>query len=207
MSNITEARKQFERMKGQFMQLQISVEKQEKEIKELKRDLQRHEEARIIIQEVGQRTQEQLTFHLSDITSLALAAVFPDPYELQVNFVQRRNKSECDLLFKRNENELDPMDASGGGAIDVTAFALRVASWSMKTPHNNNVIILDEPLKWVSAEYQEAASSMIKEVSNKLNIQFIIVTHNDVLASYADKTFKVIKNTKTGVSKVYEYAE
>lgn len=87
------------------------------------------------------------------------------------------------------------------GAVDIAAFALRVVSWSMSYPKLRNVIILDEPMKNLSKDMQEKASMMIKEVSKKLGIQFIIVTHEDTLASYADKTFMVEKNRK-GISKV-----
>jgi len=139
---------------------------------------------------VGLKTQQQLQYHISDITSLALEAVFNDPYELVVEFVQRRNKTECDLYFQRDENRMDPLSASGGGAVDVASFALRIASWSMERPKSRNVIILDEPLRFLSNDHQEKASIMIKEISEKLGIQFIIVTHEPILASYADQVFE-----------------
>ena len=145
-------------------------------------------------------TQQQLSFHISDITSLALEAVFPDPYALQVEFIQRRNKTECDLYFVRDGEKVDPLSASGGGAVDVAAFALRIASWSMTKPRTRNVIILDEPLRFLSANLQERASSMIKELSDKLGIQFIVVTHEPILANYADRTFNV--SIKNGISKI-----
>jgi len=149
---------------------------------------------------VGLKTQQQLQFHISDITSLALEAVFPDPYELKVEFVQRRNKTECDLLFVRDDMEIDPIEASGVGAIDVAAFALRIASWSMMRPHSRNVIILDEPFRFLSTNYQEQASNMIKEISDKLGLQFIIITHEENLTPSADRIFQVKKRGK--VSKV-----
>ena len=146
------------------------------------------------------QTQQTLQFHISDITSLALEAVFPDPYALQVEFIQRRNKTECDLYFVRDGEKVDPLSASGGGAVDVAAFALRIASWSMTKPRTRNVIILDEPLRFLSANLQERASSMIKELSDKLGIQFIVVTHEPILANYADRTFNV--SIKNGISKI-----
>jgi ABC-type sugar transport system ATPase subunit len=82
----------------------------------------------------------------------------------------------------------------------VAAFALRIASWSMQKPKSRNVIILDEPLKYLSENYQEKGSAMIKEISQRLGIQFIIVTHEQTLASYADKVFEV--SIKKGVSQV-----
>jgi DNA repair exonuclease SbcCD ATPase subunit len=131
-----------------------------------------------------------------------MEAVFDNPYELKVDFVQRRNKTECDLLFVRDGQTLDPLSASGGGTVDVAAFALRIASWSMARPRSRNVIILDEPLRFLSADCQERASKMIKEISDKLGIQFLIVTHESILANYADKTFEV--SIRKGVSQVKE---
>jgi DNA repair exonuclease SbcCD ATPase subunit len=193
-------RNQLERKKGQKLQLEKSVSTLTDEISELKRSLRRHEQAREIIREVGLATQQQLQFHISDITSLALEAVFNDPYELKVEFVQRRNKTECDLLFSRDGNDIEPKSASGGGAVDVAAFALRIASWSMQTPRSRNVIILDEPMRFLSVDLQERASLMIKEISKKIGVQFIIVTHSNVLTTFADKTFEVTLNK--GISKV-----
>lgn len=190
----------LERQKGQKIQIEQSITTLNQELRDANRDLRRHEQAREIIREVGIKTQQQLSFHISDITSLALEAVFNEPYELKVEFVQRRNKTECDLYFERNGKRIDPLTASGGGAVDVAAFALRIASWSMLRPHTRNVIILDEPLRFLSVDLQERASIMIKEISEKLGIQFIIVTHENTLASYADKVFEV--SIKKGKSKV-----
>lgn len=190
----------LERQKGQKIQIEQSITTLNQELRDANRDLRRHEQAREIIREVGIKTQQQLSFHISDITSLALEAVFNEPYELKVEFVQRRNKTECDLYFERNGERMDPLSASGGGAVDVAAFALRIASWSMLRPRTRNVIILDEPLRFLSVDLQERASTMIKEISERLGIQFIIVTHENTLASYADKVFEV--SIKKGKSKV-----
>jgi ABC-type uncharacterized transport system YnjBCD ATPase subunit len=152
------------------------------------------------VRTVGLATQQELQFHISDITSLALEAVFDDPYELKVEFVERRNKTECDLKFVRGDMEIDPMTASGVGAVDVASFALRIASWSMMRPRTRPTIILDEPFRFLSENYQDKASQMLKELSEKLGLQFIIVTHEQTLSSYADRTFEV--SIHKGVSKV-----
>jgi DNA repair exonuclease SbcCD ATPase subunit len=201
MNKLQPIRNQLERLKGQKIQLETTISDLQTTLKEQGRELRRHEQAREIIRTVGQKTQEQLSYHISDITSLAMEAVFNEPYELKVEFVQRRNKTECDLKFERDGEVFDdPLSASGGGAVDVAAFALRIAAWSMQHPHTRNTIILDEPLRFLSEDCQEKASAMIKEISKRLGIQFIIVTHNPTLASYADKSFEV--TIKKGVSKV-----
>lgn len=200
MSAITTLRNSLERKKGQKYLLEKTIKETQVTLIQNKRSLRHHEQARELIREAGLKTQESLSYHISEITSLALEAVFDDPYTLEVEFIQRRNKTECDLYFSRDGNRVDPMDASGGGTVDIASFALRIASWSMLHPRLRNTIILDEPLKNLSAEYQEKGSMMLKEISKKLGIQFIIVTHEEMLASYADRTFLV--DIRKGVSKI-----
>ena len=200
MTQIKDIRTVLERRKGEANKIQQQITKVGISLKENKRDLIRHEQAREVIREVGLKIQQQLQYHISDITTMALDAVFPDPYEMVVEFVQRRNKTECDLYFERDGMRADPLTASGGGAVDVAAFALRIASWSMRRPRSRATIILDEPLRFLSANLQEQASAMLKEVSKRLGIQFIIVTHEPVLTSYADRVFEV--TMKKGKSKV-----
>ena len=200
---INQIRNKLEQLKGQKIQVERSFQEVKKEIVNKTRSLHRHEKAREIIRDVGLKTQQQLQFYISDITTLALNAVFDDPYELKVSFVQRRNKTECDLTFVRGELEIDPIEASGVGAIDVASFALRIASWSMMRPRSRNVIILDEPFRYLSENYQEQASLMVKELSKKLGLQFIIVTHEQVLAEHADRVFEVsIKKRISNVKQV-----
>ena len=193
-------RNQLERQKGRRLQIEQSILQLESELEISRKSLILHEQAKEIIRTVGQKTQNQLSFHISDLVSMALDAVFPDPYEMKVDFVQRRNKTECDLSFVRGDMEIDPMTASGVGAVDIASFALRIASWSMMRPRTSNTIILDEPFKFLSENYQELASAMLKEISQKLGIQFIIVSHEPILAEHADKIFKVSINK--GKSKV-----
>ena len=197
---VQELRNKLQKQKGKQEQLLSDLTATQSEIVQKTESLHKHEQAKEIIRNVGMSTQSQLQVSISDITSLALEAVFPNPYELKVEFIQRRNKTECDLYFERDGNRVDPLTASGVGAVDVAAFALRIASWSMSLPHSRNVIILDEPFRFLSENYQEQASQMLKEISQKLGIQFLIITHELTLASYADKVFNV--SIKKGISKV-----
>jgi DNA repair exonuclease SbcCD ATPase subunit len=200
MNRIQSLRTHLDQQKGRRSQIERHLDDLNNRVRDARRGLHRHEQAREIIREVGLRTQQQLQVHISDITSLALEAVFDDPYELVVEFVQRRNKTECDLYFQRDGQRVDPISASGGGAVDVAAFALRIAAWSMQTPRSRNTIILDEPLRFLSEDLQEQASRMIKELSERLGIQFVIITQEETLAQHADPTFEV--RLRKGVSRI-----
>lgn len=197
---LIDLRKRFEQMKGRKIELENSIERKTDKIKTTDKYLSDLERVREIVRIVGLETQQALQFHISDIATLALESIFNEPYKLKLDLVERRNKTECDILFERNGELFNPLDASGGGPVDVAAFALRIASWSMAVKRTRNTIILDEPMRFLSAEYQENASEMIKEISKKLGIQFIIITHEPTYAAYADRTFTV--SIKNGVSQV-----
>jgi len=87
------------------------------------------EEALLIAQEVAQQTQEELEFQVSALVTNALASIFPDPYEFKVEFEIKRGKTEAAMFFTRGGEEIDPLTASGGGVVDIAAFALRLSAF------------------------------------------------------------------------------
>jgi len=176
------------------------IKKTTNELEKNLSELENLEEARVIVQKAAQVTQSQLSNKVESIVSSALAAVFDDPYKFVVDFVQRRNSTECDLFFEKNGNKLSPLNSCGYGVADITSLALRVAYWKMESD-SRNVLILDEPTRALSLAKHERASMMIKELSKVgKGIQFLIVTHSVNMAMYADKKFKVTK--QGGISRV-----
>jgi DNA repair exonuclease SbcCD ATPase subunit len=193
--SVQDIRNKLEQQKGQLTQIKTTISDNKTLLRTEKRKLKKHEQAREIMRVVALKTQEQIQYHIGDLTSMALEAVFDDPYELVVEFVKRRNKTECDLYFARDGNKIDPLSASGGGAVDVAAFALRIASWSMTKPHTRNVILLDEPFKHLKGQDANLrVLEMVREISKKLNLQIIMVSderipREDIIAN-ADKVFE-----------------
>ena len=156
--------------------------------------------ARAVAQNVAESTQKKLEYHISHLVTMALSSVFPDPYEFKLSFVQKRNKTEAKLLFLKNGNETDDiLNTGGGGVSDVASLALRISLWSINK--TRPVLLLDEPTKFLhSPEYQEKASQMIKEVSEKLGLQIIMISDQKDILRYADNVIE-ITNTN-GVSTV-----
>ena len=198
--NIFEAKKLVQQREGRKIELEDSIEQTIVRIRKDKKYQKNLEKAHEILKQVGLQTQQQLIYHISDVTSVALESVFDEPYRLVLDFVERRNKNECDILFEKNGEKIDPMLASGGGVVDLAAFALRIASWSMQIPPTRSIIILDEPFKHLSKNLHTRASEMVKLLADKLGIQFIIITHESALSTYADRTFEVTQ--RKGISRV-----
>lgn len=197
----------LERKKGHRDQLKSNIEKTKQEIKNLKRDILRHDKAYTIIKQVGLNTQKQLEFHLSEQVSLAMEAVFPDPYMLKVDFQEKRGKTEANFLFVRDELELDPIGNVGGGTIDIASLALRIAYWAIRQDKKvRPLLLLDEPFSRLKGEEtNRQALAMIQAISKKLGLQIIMISDERVsreqIIDNADKVFQVFqgKNKKSSI--------
>lgn len=160
------------------------------------------EQAQLIIQNAAQMTQQQLEYHVSELVTLAMESVFENPYSLKLVFDTKRGKTEADIFFEDLAgNQIKPLEASGGGAVDIASFALQVSLWSLANPKTSPVFILDEPLKWLKGNgMPEKGASLIKEVSDRLGIQIIMVSHAEELIESSDHVIPIIK--KNGISKL-----
>ena len=196
--------KLFNRSKGAYSQIQKSLKETVELKKESEKKLKLVEQAQVFLQTVAQNTQEKLKFQIEDIVNLALESVFPNEYEFKIDFNVSRGKTDAELIFldKRTGQNIDPMEASGGGVIDLTCFALRISAWALENG-TDNLIILDEPFKFVSRDLQERAGEILKTLSEKMKLQILMVTHIPEFIEVADKVFEVKKNEK-GISKVIE---
>ena len=152
------------------------------------------EEAQLIIQTVAQETQNQITEYISDLVSTTLDAVFDNPYTFLIQFVQRRGKTEADLKFIRDGYELDPLDMSGGGVINVASMALRVGLWSL-TKSTRNTLLVDEPFHFLhSTDAHRRVSELLKSLSEELGLQIIMVSgevESEDMVSNANRVFRL----------------
>jgi DNA repair exonuclease SbcCD ATPase subunit len=200
-------RQRLEYKKGQRDRLQQSIDQLSETISSDTKDARRHEKALEIVKQVGLATQKQLEYHLSEQVSLAMEAVFDDPYHLKINFMEKRGKTEAEILFCRRDMELPPIGFTGGGAIDIASLALRIAYLSMRQDRKvRPFLLLDEPFSRLKGENaNKRALAIIQEISRNLGLQIIMVSDERVpredIISNADRVFETSQNRK-GISQV-----
>lgn len=188
-------------MLGRKEQLDAQIKNEEERGEELRKRLGRAEKYAVIAQEIAKQTMGGLTFHIESIVTAALHAVFPDPPSFSVDFEKVRGQVECKMRFTYRGKEYDPVNADGGGSLDVAALALRLTYWSLKK--NRPTFFLDEPFKYVSVDLQEKCAEMIKMLSERMGVQIIMVSHLPNINVTADKQYRVeMKDGKSVVKEV-----
>jgi DNA repair exonuclease SbcCD ATPase subunit len=149
--------------------------KQQKEAKQKKEDIA---EAIKHIHIIAERLQRKAHNKISGVVTLCLQSVFGKDYSFRIDFESKKNRTEANLVLVKNGNDIDdPLNNDSGGVTDVAAFALRLSSIMMSKPHKAKFLALDEPFKFVSAEYRPALIQMLEDLAEDLDFQIIMVTH------------------------------
>lgn len=168
----------------------------------LQREITDLVEARTIISEASRITQQQFKLLVEELVTSAIQSVFTNKdYRFVMEFVLQNNRPQINLLVQDGDNEpYVPKDEQGGGLLDIISFALRVVLWSLEKPRSRNVLIMDEPFRW-TGNLTESAANMMKEISKKLNLQIIMVTHDERLMEIADKSWVCKKEKEISIIK------
>lgn len=196
MMDVNRVKQLFLQSKGMKKQVENNLIQNKAILDNLNNRIKLLELAQAFLQKVAQKTQEKLKMNIEDIVNLALETCFPNEYEFQLQFNIARGKTDAELVFlsQKTGRAIDPMNASGGGVVDLTAFALRIASYALEQGVDN-VIILDEPFRFISRDLQARAGEILRSLSTKLGIQILMVTHIGQMIDIADKVFEVKKNS------------
>ena len=188
---IKKYRQNFERHMGEKKAVQDSLRGLEKDLAAKRKESVQVEQARIIAQLVAQKTQEELEYRLSQIVTNALETVFPRPYSFRIRFAIKRGRTEAELLYERDGAEFDPLSGGGGGVVDISALALRLACHLITSPKPQPVILMDEPFRCMGKDLLPKVGQLLQEMSKKMGFQFIIITHETPLEEWADQVIKL----------------
>lgn len=193
--------KEYNRRRGRLDHIKEQLESLHQQREKIDRDILRHQKAFNFIKDVALQTQQEIEVRVSDIATLGMTTVLKDPYDILLEFVERKNKTEGNIwCVMANGEKIKPLDATGGGVGNVAALSLRIASLSLQQQQGYMpLLILDEPFHFLTRNYQPQASALLKEMSEMTGMQIIIVTQYDEIEQYADQTFQIEKRGQQSV--------
>jgi hypothetical protein len=139
-------------------------------------------EAQAALAGLASAVQREAHVQIARVVTTCLKSVFAgNAYGFKIRFDRRRGKTEACLLFTRKGRDVDPRDAYGG-AVDVAAFALRVAALLLSTPRRRKFLYLDEPFRNVhGTANRRRCVDMVETLAADLGIQFVVNTGLDWL--------------------------
>lgn len=188
MYDLTTIRTQVDKKLAEFNLVRKKYKEENEALITVDFEIENTTEAQRTAQHVAQRVQQKAHDQIAGVVSKCLEAVFDEPYSFKIHFERKRGKTEARLTFERDGFEVDPMTASGGGVVDVAAFALRLSCLLLTRPPVRKIMILDEPFRFVSSDLRDRVRILIEDLSKEMGVQFFIITHMNQL-----RTGKIIQ--------------
>lgn len=132
-------------------------------------------ETQRLIREASQMTLSNLSVRIGTIVTKALSQVLGAGYRFNLDFDIKYNKLATDMYLEKDGNRYDLRKDNGDGVVDIVALALRIAVLCLDRRKLRRLLILDEPCGAVSVNYQQVLGAMIKQLSDMLDLQVIMV--------------------------------
>jgi len=176
--NLSELRDRANTLLVQHTHARQSVKDEKQNLRQLQAKVQHTEEAQRIVQECAQKVQESAHKSIAGIVSRCLKAVFgKGAYDFEIQFEQKRGRTEARPTFLRDDHEVKPLGGSGGGCVDIAALALRLAKIVQNRPPLRRLLVLDEPFTKLSKEYHHLVPELLETLSEELDLQILYCTN------------------------------
>ncbi len=140
------------------------------------------EKTKAIVFEVGEELHQIILGVFSEIGTTCLQAIFGEGYSYQMRGKISRGLLAVEhVVVDAEGNELNPLQATGGGLVDVLAFALRLSALILSD--RERLLILDEPFRFLSRDKLPIIKEVRSVLSEQYNIQTLMITHLQELVS------------------------
>lgn len=184
-------------LETRLQMLNAEIEKEEQKLTTASTNVDLYTKCSNLLTNVSLTIQKKTTEKIAKIVTDLYQYVFlsKDTFVIQVD--KKRSVPVAHFYIETTKNGkkilLDPMKDEGGGKVDVIALGLRLAALLLYRPSLERVLVLDEPLRFLSSSttsdkpYRLRAVDFLKQVAKEYGIQVIAVTHDLELKELADK--------------------
>ena len=147
-----------------------------------------------LLEQCNIAARDFVKIEVEQLVTQGLRSIFENPtIQFNIDFVTKRNQVEAEFTLSSEKDgtriQGDILSSRGGGIVDVISISLRIII--MQLMKVKGPLVLDEPGKYISAQFIGSFGKFLTEVSNTFNRQIIMITHNDKLAEFANNTIEV----------------
>ena len=169
------------------------------EIAELSEAIDTTSKVLAVLHALSTAVQARFLTGIESLVSEGLSAVFEEPIKFRITATMRNRQVNLDFSLENADGtDTDLLDARGGGLISLTGVLLRIIMARLMSGQVRQLLILDEPLGFLSSGYQAAAGVLLRKLADELDMQLILVSHNQEIIESADTVYE-LRRTGQGV--------
>lgn len=174
--------------------IKLKVREQERVRLELERG-EKEQVSKVLLQvgelfkSLGGQTQEDLLRSLGKFISYGLSAVFSEEYVFVPVMGVEGKEIRVDFFIETGDLKCGITNAKGGGVAEVVSILLQVFFLVALKERFAPFLLLDTAMVHISEHYHASVSSLLKELSDKLGIQVVLIANINAYGAYADKVY------------------
>lgn len=155
------------------------------------------ERSKPFIDDIIDKFSESSLKKLEDLLSLGLRRIFQDrDYKVEIKVSEKRASKCADLYLIDNGHPFLMRDSCvAGGILVVVGFLIQ--TFYVANLDVAKVLFLDEALSNISTQYLDNFFAFVKELSIKIGLTVILITHDTRFLEYADRIYKVADGVYT----------
>ncbi len=155
------------------------------------------EKSKPFIDDLIEKFSESSIKKLEDLLSLGLRRIFQDrDYRVEIKVTEKRSSKCADLYLIDNGHPFLMRDSSvAGGILVVVGFLIQ--TFYVANLDIAKILFLDEALSNISTQYLDNFFAFVKELSLKIGLTVILITHDTRFLEYADRIYKVANGVYT----------
>lgn len=190
---INDFKKNLDRRISENDILNSQIQDLEKKILDNTRQLGCVKDALKIIEGLALDKRNGIKTGIETVVGEALKMLYGDEYGFEMSYSEKNNRSCLEMRVSKQTKDgvvKRMMDGFGGGVSDSISIPLRMMV--LKGSNTGDILILDEAFKHVDSSMIEKVGDFLKTISEKLDMQIILVSHHKPLLKYAEIGFHLI---------------
>ena len=164
------------------------------EITMLKKESELLTKVSVVLQHLLDTMVKDEITRMAGLMTYGLKTVFDDQRLSFVPAISKKGNKIHITLNTHNNGVEGGFGSIGGSVAVVESFLLRILC--MLKMDLAKFMLLDETFAAVGAEYIPSTSRLINEISKKLGMDILLVTHQPEFQAYADHVYKVKDSSK-----------
>lgn len=191
---IEELQRKSDRIEGFYQALKTRRTALEEEIVAIKNEIDILTKASAVLKHLLDVMVKDEISKMAGLVTYGLKAVFQDQNLTFVPNITKKN-DKVHIELKTQNNGIEGEFGSYGGSVAVVeSFLLRVLCLLKK--NMARLMLLDETFASVGEEYIANTSNLISELSKKLKLDILLVTHQKEFQTHADHIYRVQESDK-----------
>ena len=150
------------------------------------------DEALAVLQRLEETWRGHYEGAIAALGGQGVNSVFPDDtYEVVLETSIKRGVANLDIILVKNGERVRIKGGSGGSVVQVLAYLLRYFMTTSQSPSWRRMEALDEPFSMVSSAQRPALCQLVREITDRLEFQLFLSSHEDELLDAADVAYMV----------------